>query len=181
MIRNEYVYELPDFDTTELFEIVNKKIPTDWHSQDNDKIVCPYVSTYSWLGNTFNIYQLKQGSWPIHVDLGRSCSLNIPYNNCDETKVTRFYKPKTELQYGTIHDSFSNEMPKVKLASNDKIGFVTSELELDFEHVLKVPTLIRNDIPHDVKNYNEDVRVIISWTCNKDFKKVINEILYTNN
>lgn len=181
MIRNEYVYELPDFDTTELFEIVNKKIPTDWHSQDNDKIVCPYDSKHSWLRHTFSIYQLKQGSWPKHVDLGRSCSLNIPYNNCDETKVTRFYKPKNPLEYGTVFDSFSDAKPKVNLKSNEMIGFVTSELELDFEHVLKVPTIIRSDVPHDVVNYNEDVRVIISWSCNKDFKKVINEILYTNN
>ena len=57
------------------------------------------------------------------------------------------------------------------------IGFVTSDLELDFEHVLRVPTIIRNDVPHDVINYNNEIRVIISWTCNKNFNEVINEIL----
>lgn len=177
MIRNQYVYELPNFNTVELFEFVNKKIPQDWSTQDNDKIVCPYTSNHSWLGDTFNIYQLKQGSWPIHVDLGRSCSLNIPFKHCDETKVTRFYKPKNELKYGTVYDSFSDAKPKVNLKSNEIIGFITSELELDFEHILKVPTIIRNDVPHDVINYNDDIRIIISWTCNKSFDKVINEIL----
>jgi|TARA_X000000950_G_scaffold279359_1_gene371996 hypothetical protein len=176
MIRNNYVFELPNFDTKELFKFVSKQIPDNWYMMDDDKIVCNYDSQYSWLGNRFNIYQLKKGSWPKHVDLGRSCSLNIPYHNCDETKVTRFYKSKNELKYGTVYDSFSDAKPKVNLKSNDMIGFVTSDLELDFEHVLKVPTVIRNDLPHDVINYNDDVRIIISWTCNKKFNEVLKEI-----
>lgn len=176
MIRNEYVFELPQFDTSKLFEFVSTQIPHNWHTMDNDKIVCDYTSLHSWLGNSFNIYQLKKGTWPKHVDLGRSCSLNIPYANCDNTKVTRFYKPKDKLQYGTIYDSFSDAKSKVKLESNKMIGFITSELELDYEHVLKVPTIIRNDVPHDVINYNNDIRIIISWTCNKKFNEVLKEI-----
>ena len=177
MIRNNYVFELPEFETEDLFKFVETKIPSDWHTKDDDKIVCSYDPTRSWLGKSFNIYQLKKGSWPKHVDLGRSCSLNIPYYNCDETKVTRFYKPKNKIEYGTVYDSFSDAKPIVKLESNKMIGFVTSDLELDFEHVLKVPTLIRNDLPHDVINYNDDIRIIISWTCNTNFNEVINEIL----
>ena len=169
MIRNNYVFELPEFETSDLFEFVKTKIPSNWHTKDNDKIVCRHNPTRSWLGKSFNIYQLKKGAWPKHVDLGRSCSLNIPYKNCDDTKVTRFYKPKEELKYGTIYDSFSD-------AKNKIIGFITSELELDYEHVLRVPTIIRNDVPHDVINYNDDIRIILSWTCNKKFYEVLKEI-----
>ena len=121
MIRNNYVFELPEFETEDLFKFVETKIPSDWHTKDDDKIVCSYDPTRSWLGKSFNIYQLKKGSWPKHVDLGRSCSLNIPYYNCDETKVTRFYKPKNKIEYGTVYDSFSDAKPIVKLESNKMI------------------------------------------------------------
>ena len=59
MIRNNYVFELPNFDTKELFKFVSKQIPDNWYMMDDDKIVCNYDSQYSWLGNRFNIYQLK--------------------------------------------------------------------------------------------------------------------------
>lgn len=167
---NNYVFEMPDFDTDEVLQQALKNIPDNWHEQDQDKIVVEFKSKYDWLGNRFNIYQLKKGSWPIHIDLGRNCSLNIPVKNCNETKVTRFYKARGDLELGTVYDSFSEAKPKVELKTTDQIGFVTSNLELDFEHVLTVPTIIRNDVPHDVINFNNDVRVIISWTCNYDWE-----------
>jgi hypothetical protein len=167
-MRNNYIIELPEFDSSDVISEALKHIPNDWANQDNDKIVVQFESKYEWLGNRFNIYQLKKGSWPIHVDLGRNCSLNIPVKNCNETKITRFYKGS--YNFGTVLDNFSDTTPKVKLESNNIIGFVTNNLDVDFEHVLTVPTIIRNDLPHDVINYNNDIRVIVSWTCRYDFE-----------
>ena len=38
MIRNNYVFELPEFETDDLFEFVKTKIPSDWHTKDNKNI-----------------------------------------------------------------------------------------------------------------------------------------------
>lgn len=181
MIRNEYVHELPDFDTEELIAKAMLKVPDGWDKMEHDKIVYFYgpelelfKSANKWLADRFNIYQLKNGSWPIHVDFARACSLNVPVKNCNETKITRFYRPKNNLEFGTVIDSFSNHKPLTELKSNEFIGFVTSDMELVYEHVLTVPTLIRNDIPHDVINLNEDVRVILSCSSRLSWEETRN-------
>ena len=112
------------------------------------------------------------GQWPPHIDTMRSSAINIPVQNCDETKVTQFGKKgKKVASLVTVFGNIESEWH-----SHGYVEYV-DEAEFDFEFALQEPTLINTKVPHQVFNYTDTQRVILSWAYEDSFDNAKRDLL----
>jgi hypothetical protein len=161
MIRNKFIYELDiDLDMEYIANLVNdKKYQSIDGRASHHRFVKddPYMTSiqkrYPLLSMIYNIYPLPaRKEIPIHIDTERSCALNIPIQDTENT-YTVFYETdgplKTKYDASRIYDLV--ESPVVEV----------------YRHTLIRPVLINNSIPHKVTNEKDTMRVTLSWSLQK--------------
>jgi hypothetical protein len=161
MIDNDYIYELDiDFDIRYLLNLITK------YKQDttllkhqrlvaNDQYLTGIKNKFQILSPIWNFYDFEPNRvLNCHIDSERSCALNIPLTGTLQSSTIFYNLPKlANLDYDDTRKlNWVNGC-----TDNDKI----------FEFTLSRPTLIKNSIPHSVKN-GPSRRIILSWSITKD-------------
>jgi hypothetical protein len=167
MLDNFYVYETPDFlDLPYIQQLVMKKLETDYVKQGyvridatQDDYLKSVMDMFPFLGGWLNIYHTgPSGYIPLHIDGHRDAAFNLPITGCDETSQTIYYEPVGELE-------------KV-YKENERHYRVFGEMREVYRFALTRPTLIRNDVAHDVKRFNATgTRIIASWGIGGTFEE----------
>ena len=189
-MNNEYVLTLPNFIDAAYARQIGLGIITDeWLAADDSKALQiytdfvtidvesdPYLKSirdkYPKLFPYIKIMKMDQGQWPAHTDTMRECAINIPVQNCNETKVTRFGQPGVAVEsLVTVFGDLEKEWH-----SHEYITFV-EEQEMDFEIAITVPTLINTKRPHQVINSTETKRVVLSWSYDDVFEQAKQDLL----
>jgi len=179
MIDNFYIYETPDFlDTEYVHNLVMEKLRQEFVLKGyvridvtTDAYLTSIQKKLPFLGTWLNIYHTPpKGYIPLHVDGHRDAAFNIPIQDCNETSQTIYYEPVN----GILEKVYKEDERHYRL---------TGEMREIYRFALKQPTLIRNDVPHDVKRFDATgTRIIASWGCGGTFeecKAQFKEILRT--
>lgn len=163
MINNNYIYELNDcFYVAYLKNIVHSmktshSLLPHQNLVDSDSYLSSIKKKYPFLSSVFNVYQTAPGrAIPLHIDSKRSCALNIPLINTEDS-YTVFYKFKD----GT--DTILKNVPE------RVYDLVESPVEETFKFTLTNPALVNNSVPHKMLNFGNKTRIIISWSVQQQY------------
>lgn len=170
MLDNFYVYETPDdmIDVDYICSIVNEKLKTDFVTKGyvridatQDTYLSSVMEKYSFLGGWLNVYHTPpMGYIPLHIDGHRLAAFNIPVSGCDQTSQTIYYEPS------------DGKLIKVYKEDERHFRLKNTNMKEVYRFSLRRPTLIRNDVSHDVKRFNAtETRVIASWGCAGTFEE----------
>lgn len=119
----------------------------------DDPYMLSIQQKYPLLSDVYNVYPLPPHvGIPLHIDRNRSCALNIPLMNTENT-YTIFYDALDDLVL---------EYDEKRI-----YDLVQSPVREVFRHTLIRPLLINNTMPHEVTNDNDTVRLTISWSLRK--------------
>ena len=167
MLNNFYVYETPDFlDLQYIQQLVMQKLETDFVKQGYVRIDVtqdPYLKSvtdrFPFLGTWLNIYHTPpKGYIPFHIDGHRLAAFNIPIAGCDETSQTIYYEPAAGTEF------------KLTYKEDERHYRIEGTPVEVYRFALVRPTLIRNDVAHDVKRFNAtETRIIASWGVSGSF------------
>lgn len=124
------------------------------------------------LASYLKVMKMDKGQWPPHIDTMRSSAINIPVQNCNETKVTRFGKKGTVVK--SMVTTFGNI--EAEWHSHEYVNYVT-DTDMEFEFYLETPTLINTKVPHQVINTTDTKRLILSWAYEDSFEQAKQDIL----
>lgn len=189
---SDYYYELKNlFDLEELKKIALPYITEEWKQTDDfmglisftDKTLIKvadhdyllqFQQRFPRLGNTLRILKNSNKSWPVHLDVNRLVSINIPIMNTGEGKITRFYEGGTQVNewygnFGIIEGSFqSNEYQTYVQDATPVLDYV-----LD-----KNPAIINTTKPHSVYNQHANPtdpnpRFIMAWGYTGTYEEAV--------
>lgn len=189
-MNNDYILTLPNFlDEDYMKEIGKERVTEEWLSLsdvqalkrftdtvtidvESDKYLREVRQRYPKLSSYIKIMKAGKGHWPTHIDKLRESAINIPVQNCDETKVTRFGKNGKKVD--SLVTKFGNV--EAKWYSHEHSQYV-DEVDMDFEFYLQMPTLINTSVPHHVENYTDTIRIILTWAYEDSFEQAKQDIL----
>jgi hypothetical protein len=189
-MNNDYILTLPSLLDEDYMKKVGKETLTEeWLSigdvqalrKFTDTVTIdvesdPYLKsirdTYPKLESYIKLLKMDKGQWPTHVDTQRSCAINIPIQNCDETKVTQMGKKGKLVK--SIVTTFGDV--EAEWHSHQYVQYVADAV-VDFEFALQGPTLFNTKIPHGVINYTDTQRVIATWSYDDDFDNAKKDFL----
>lgn len=163
MINNEYAFTPAiDLDLGRLKEIALRNLSTRVpglasHQRlvSTDEYLISVNKKFPFLSNLYNLYETPQSYvTPVHIDSARTCALNIPVINT-ENSHTVFYIPNKEYVHTTI--------------AKRAYHLVESDVTEIFRFTLTCPTLINTKIPHGVLDSGTDIRVILSWSISEQY------------
>lgn len=184
---NKYVKELHNtFDVLFFQKIANSVITEEWLSTpdfialskftDNTvidiskyKYFLKLKNKYPKLSNFIKFLKSSKGTWPVHVDNHRKCSINIPILNTSNT-TTCFYSGGKKVN--KITDKFGDKLGTWH--SNKYITYVTGS-KLEFEHTLLLPSIINVSVPHGLNNKDNNIRIICSLTYEKTYEEALKD------
>lgn len=189
-MNNEYILTLPNLlDIDYMKQLCFQTMTDEWIAADDSYALKHYtdfitidVESDEYLKSIrdkfpklfpyIKIMKMDKGRWPAHIDTMRQCAINIPAQNCDETKITRFGKN------GKVVESLVTKFGNIEQewTSHEYITFV-EEQEMDFEFSMLVPTLINTKTPHQVINFADTTRVILSWSYDDTFEQAKQDLL----
>lgn len=159
-MHNHYCLELDcmDLDYESLYAICydpssksRNLLPHQRYVSD-DKYMQRIRERYPFMGSLFNVYFLKSGL-PIHIDAKRSCAVNIPVQNTENSSTIWYSHPESP---STDYD------PKLVVYR------ISSKVNEEYRMTLRKPTLMNITIPHSVENRSPEPRVTISWGLSRD-------------
>ncbi len=163
MLNNNFVYETPDFlDIAYIRNVVMQKLATDFVTKGyvrinvaDDEYLSGIRARLPFLGDWLNIYHTPpKGYIPFHIDGHRKAAFNIPISGCDATSQTIWYEPLPGTEF------------VLRYKEDERHYRIEGERVEVYRFALVRPTLIRNDVAHDVKRYDAtETRIIASWGC----------------
>jgi hypothetical protein len=169
MLDNFFVYETPDFlDLPYIQNLVMKKLEEEFVLKGYVRIDInddPYLKSiqekFPFLGSWLNIYHTPPNGYiPFHIDGHRKAAFNIPIQDCNETSQTIWYEPLPGTEFSIWYKE------------DERHYRVEGERVEAYRFALVRPTLIRNDVAHDVKRFNATgTRIIASWGCAGTFEE----------
>lgn len=169
MLNNFFVYETPDFlDVQYVRNLVIEKLKTDFVKQgyvridtEQDEYLTSVRKQFPFLGTWLNIYHTPpKGYIPFHIDGHRLAAFNIPIDGCDETSQTIYYEPAPGTEF------------KLTYKEDERHYRIEGTPVEIYRFALVRPTLIRNDVAHDVKRFNAtSTRIIASWGVSGTFEE----------
>jgi hypothetical protein len=189
-MNNEYILTLPNLlDINYMKNLGLQTITDEWLVTNDSRALQIYtdfvtidVESDEYLKSIRNrfpklfpyikLMKMDKGQWPIHIDTIRECAINIPIQNCDETKITKFGKNGKKIE--SLVTTFGNI--KRKWHSHEYLTFV-EEQKMDFEFSMEVPTLINTKKPHQVINSTNTKRIILSWSYDDVFEQAKYDLL----
>jgi|TARA_B100000953_G_scaffold232273_2_gene193700 hypothetical protein len=189
-MNNEYILTLPNLlDIDYMKKIGLQTITDEWLAANDSKALKIYtdfvtidVESDEYLKSIrdkfpklfpyIKIMKMDKGRWPAHIDTSRQCAINIPIQNCNYSKITRFGKN------GKVVESLVTKFGNIEQEwhSHEYITFV-EEQEMDFQFSMQVPTLINTKTPHQVINFTDTKRVILSWSYDDTFEQAKQDLL----
>jgi hypothetical protein len=163
MTDNEYICEFNfEFDIDYLYKLIQSELlkqpPPNLKPHQRYVVDDSYLSDikqkYPLLSKVWNFYIFppNQGLKP-HIDAARKCALNIPISGVNRS-ITTFYRQDANLEL-THHE-------------RGVLNWVDGNLEKTFEFEIRMPTLVRNDVPHGAISGNQQ-RIIVSWSVDPKY------------
>ena len=191
---NEFYYEVDNvFDLDQIRDIALPYITEDWKKVDDvtglrdfsDRIVIPVIEHVylSLLQERFpklhplcKILKNSERQWPVHVDVNRRVSINIPLANTGEGKFTQFYTGGEQVEwwkgyFGSLYDTWQSNQYHTYIANSEHaVDYVLHEK----------PAIINTTQPHSVFNQHADPvdpnpRFILAWGYHGTFEQAIED------